>query len=326
MLEYLKYVKIIPKRIMKGMFFHDTKYMLDKIYEKIYPLEKRKPYRPKHLWLETTNRCNSNCIFCGREYAQPPQDMDFDLFKRIIRECPQAKIVQTQGFGEPLLYPHVVDAVEYSYKPGRRTLFYTNAYALTESLGQQLLDAKLTQINFSVDGADKETYEYFRVGLKWETTLKNIERFQKMKEKGGYNTLTVIRMCETKENSAQIPDIVKFWEEHVDFVSVKPEVYIPSPLELRANLTTSGPPIKCPNPYAHLSVKSNGDLVMCCRDWFDIYKMGSLVGNRINDVYNNDTFNAMRKALQSGIDYPTMCHYCQVDLPEPRGSNHKDVI
>jgi len=318
MLEYLKYVKIIPKRIMKGMFERDTKYVLGQIYDKLYPVENRRPCVPQHLWLETTNRCNSNCIFCGREHALPPCDMDFDLFKRIVKDNPQAKIVQTQGFGEPLLYPHVVDAVKFSHKPGRMTTFYTNAYALDEDMAQQLLDARLTQINYSVDGADKETYESLRIGLKWETVLENIKRFQKIKEKGGYNTLTVVRMCETKENSHMIPEIVKFWKNIVDFVSVKPEVYIPSPEELRASPTISGPPIKCPNPYQHLSVKSNGDLVLCCRDWFHVYKMGSLVNGTINEVYNNQTFNKTRKALQTGVDYPTMCHYCKVDLPEPR--------
>lgn len=315
----LRYLRVIPKRIMKGMFLHDTEYVLTELYNKLHPIENRRPCKPIHLWLETTNRCNSNCIFCAREHVLPLCDMDFDLFKRIVNDNPQAKIVQTQGFGEPLLYPHVVDAIEHSYKPGRRTLFYTNASLLNGDLAQQLLDARLTQINYSVDGADKETYESLRVGLKWETVLENIKRFQKIKEKGGYNTLTVVRMCETKENSSMIPDIVKFWEEIVDFVSIKPEVYIPSPEELRANPFISGPPIKCPNPYQHLSVKSNGDLVLCCRDWFHVYKMGNLYNGTINAEYNNKLFNKTRDALQSGIGYPTLCHYCQVELPEPRG-------
>lgn len=272
----------------------------------------------KHLWLEVTNRCNANCVFCAREHALPPCDMEFDLFKSIVNQCPEANVVQTQGFGEPLLYPQIVEAVEYASK-GHNVVFYTNGALLTEEMSRSLLEAGLWRLIFSVDDMSKEKYEYFRPPLKWGTLLKNVERFQRMRDSGGYKTITTVRMCETPENHGYIDNAKAFWGKRVDMVTSRVEVDIPSPVELRENPYVIGKPIlDCPFPYKYLSVKSNGDLVLCCRDWFHVYTAGNLHDNTVRDLYHNGLeYKKFRVAHKTGVNLPFLCHICKTER-EPK--------
>ena len=45
---------------------------------------------PVCLYLETTNRCNLLCTTCPRTYEElePPADMSFELFTRIVDQVP----------------------------------------------------------------------------------------------------------------------------------------------------------------------------------------------------------------------------------------------
>lgn len=266
--------------------------------------------KPIHLWLEVTNKCNSNCVFCGREYIDKPCDMDFSLFKKIIDSCSSAETVQTQGIGEPLLYPHIVEAVSYARRSGKKVEFYTNASLLDLDMAQRLLDAKLSKIVFSVDEINGVRYEMLRRGLKWEIVLNNIKRFIKIRDKGGYETEAIVRVTRTKENSSRIQKITKFWKEIVGAVSVMPEIYIPPPDMLRKNPFLSGDPISCHRVWEHLSVKSDGTLILCCQDRFKVYPMGNVGKESVLATFNGKRFMAARWSLVSGKNHPTLCDYC----------------
>jgi len=244
--------------------------------------------------------------------------MGFDLFKKIIDSCPEAEVVQTQGFGEPLLYPHIIEAVEYANKKRKNTVFYTNAALLNEDMAIKLLEAQLDRIIFSVDECEKELFEQLRRGLSWKSVYMNIKHFQQLRNEGKYKTQTTIRLTRTKENSNRIPLIRDFWRRRVDNVAVYPEVYIPSPNILKKTKWISGPPTGCYRVNQHLSVKSNGDLVLCCRDWFHIYKMGNLYERDILTEYNNETFNKVRQSLKTGFNAPALCRYCVGNVPPRR--------
>lgn len=270
---------------------------------------------PALVWLELTNRCNADCVYCDRTHIGEPNDMDFDLYKKLVDSCPSAKTIQTQGVGEPLLYPQIVEAVAYAQREKRLIRFSTNASLLNTDLAQQLLEAGLGEIRFSVDECTKEGYESLRRGLKWETVLDNIKNFEKLKEKGGYRTKTIIRMTRTKENSARMPKIIAFWTKITTPVLTTPERFIPPPSLLRNPMFSSGKPLKCKRVRQHLTVRANGTVILCCRDWANVYSMGNLEKENALDVFNGKTFNKIRKSLAEGANYPTLCKYCKTPAP-----------
>ena len=58
------------------------------------------------------------------------------------------------GLGETLLHPQVVEFVGLASSQGRRTALVTNGMLLDRALSQELLNAGLDSITFSIDGAD----------------------------------------------------------------------------------------------------------------------------------------------------------------------------
>jgi len=281
--------------------------------------------RIKHLWLEITNRCNANCIFCGRQWALPPMDMTLEFFKSIIDQFKKPVKVQTQGFGEPLLHLDIVEMVKYANSKGHHTIFYTNGSLLTPELSQQLLDAKLDRIIFSVDACTKEQYEYFRRGLRWDTLLTNMIMFKRLRDKAlgkssklnyagvshANSTFITARMCETVENKNAIPEIKRFWDRYVDVVTSAPEVDIPPPHELKITPHVNYKPMDCKFPYEYLSVKSNGDVVMCCRDWFHVYVIGNLHDKSVKEIWKDIPVNQIRSSYKSGKNIPYLCKICK---------------
>ena len=60
---------------------------------------------PVCLYLETTNRCNLLCETCPRtfEELEPPADMSWELFTRIVDQYPNIERVVLHGIGEPMM-------------------------------------------------------------------------------------------------------------------------------------------------------------------------------------------------------------------------------
>ena len=60
---------------------------------------------PVCLYLEVTNRCNLLCETCPRtfETLEPPADMSWSLFTRIVDQVPSLARAVLHGVGEPML-------------------------------------------------------------------------------------------------------------------------------------------------------------------------------------------------------------------------------
>ncbi len=66
---------------------------------------------PVCLYLEVTNRCNLLCETCPRtfEELEPPADMSWDLFTKIVDQVPNVARVVMHGVGEPMLVKNLPD-------------------------------------------------------------------------------------------------------------------------------------------------------------------------------------------------------------------------
>lgn len=265
---------------------------------------------PISVLIETTNRCNASCIYCASQWGSPePCDMSLELYKEIIDNCPWARKIHPQQYGEPLLYPDIVKAVGYAKEKGKYVWISTNASLLSADMATQLLKTGLDKIIFSVDADEKATYEQLRVGLNWETVLGNIENFQKLRNKGKYKTRTVVNIVSTKENIAQIQRIYQFWKKRVDGVAISPETDVSPP---KPKWVESSKPVKCERIFRHLTIRANGDVVLCCRDSHKTYVMGNVKEELPIKVFNSPAFNRIREAIRTGINLPALCVGCRI--------------
>lgn len=283
-------------------------------------------YKPWLLLARITDRCNANCRYCIRKYYTTHPDMSFDLYKQIIDLTEDyIKEVQPIGFGEPILYPHLVDAVKYASEIGKRVVTYTNASLLTPDLSLRLLDAGLSEIRFSIEAMDAPVFEALRRPLSFDVVLFNILTFQAIKEDHGFKCKTTVAACKSPENEHQLAEIQSFWEQRVDHIFFRPEQVFAIPC-MCPDLYVTGRSFNCKHLYEYLSVDWDGNVVICCRDMFSQYVFGNIQYDDPLTIFNNQHMNDLRQAMRDGEHYPTICDYCGVSSKRSKGGEQLEWL
>src|SRR5437870_13922501 len=96
---------------------------------------------PVCLYLETTNRCNLLCTTCPRtfEALEPPGDLSWELFTRIVDPFPRIARVVLHGVAEPMMVPALPRMMRYLQARGAYVLFNTHGTMLTCKEGEVLI-------------------------------------------------------------------------------------------------------------------------------------------------------------------------------------------
>jgi MoaA/NifB/PqqE/SkfB family radical SAM enzyme len=167
---------------------------------------------PVCLYLETTNRCNLLCTTCPRTYVElePPADMSWELFTRIVDQVPDIARVVLHGVGEPMLVRDLPRMVRYLKDRGAYVLFNTNGTLLTPRKGRELAESGLDELRVSLDAADAKTYLEVRGRNFFDRILRNVRAFTEMQAREGL-ALPRVSMWLTglRETVEQLPAFVR---------------------------------------------------------------------------------------------------------------------
>ncbi len=171
---------------------------------------------PVCLYLETTNRCNLLCTTCPRTYEElePPADMSWDLFTRIVDQYPTIARVVLHGIGEPMMVKDLPRMVRYLKDRGTYVLFNTNGTLLRPKKGRELIDAGLDELRISLDAAAPEAFKLVR-GRDWFARIvRNTREFVELKR-----TLQASKprlslwLTGLRETLEQLPDFIRLAAE-----------------------------------------------------------------------------------------------------------------
>ena len=167
---------------------------------------------PVCLYLETTNRCNLLCTTCPRTYEElePPADMSWELFTKIVDQLPDIERAVLHGVGEPMLVKHLPRMVRYLKERGTYVLFNTNGTVLNERNGRALIEAGLDELRVSLDASNAKSYRAIRGKDYFGRILKNVRAFRELQEREGKDRPRVSAwLTGLKETIAELPAFVK---------------------------------------------------------------------------------------------------------------------
>ncbi len=179
---------------------------------------------PVCLYLEVTNRCNLLCTTCPRTYAElePPADMPWALFTRIVDQVPGVARAVLHGVGEPMLVKALPKMVRYLKDRGVYVLFNTNGTVLNEKNGRALIAADLDELRVSLDASTPESFIKVRGKDYFRRILKNVRAFRDLQEREGHARPRVSAwLTGLKETVEELPGFVRLAAE----IGVK-EVYL----------------------------------------------------------------------------------------------------
>ena len=263
---------------------------------------------PLTLSIETTSRCNARCTMCPRTTTKPVREevLDYKKIVDLIRSTPHS-VFNPSGFGEPLLDSQVPEYIRIAHDLGKFTRLTTNASLLDQPTTKALMSSGLDVFILSIDGADKETYETIRRGLKWEVTSSNVHGLRHIRRLHGFKSYIQINIVVSKTNKNQVPDIISYWFDHVDNIRTLKEARhwkeIPEEIPVR----------KCYAPWETMIIYSNGDVPVCCRDVEGEYVFGNVLESTPMEVWNSDKARAFRRQFQSNKP-PKICRYCEIPI------------
>lgn len=167
---------------------------------------------PVCLYLEVTNRCNLLCETCPRtfETLEPPADMSWELFTRILDQAPNVARVVLHGVGEPMLVKDLPRMIRHLKERGIHVLFNTNGTLMRPGRFRELIDTGLDELRVSLDAADRESYAKVRGKDFFGRIVRDVGRFVAFQKECGATTPRVsLWLTGLRETIAQLPDFVR---------------------------------------------------------------------------------------------------------------------
>lgn len=169
-------------------------------------------YLPIKLDIENVSRCNFRCTMCqvsGWSEYKRADDMPFEEFKHLIDHQYGLIEIKLQGMGEPTLAGDTLyRMIRYARKKHIWVRTITNASLLhLRDNYRKMIDSGANEVQISIDGATKETFEKIRVGSKFEVVKRNCKLINDYcAKKGRYVTKmwTVVQRDNLDELSALV--------------------------------------------------------------------------------------------------------------------------
>jgi radical SAM protein with 4Fe4S-binding SPASM domain len=279
-------------------------YLIYRYKFRFYPRKKILSEFPIHLLIEPTSICNIRCVMCfqvDKTFAQKEYmgRMPLDLFNKVIDEASSnsCKAITLASRGEPTLHKDLPLMLELVGKKNFLDVkLNTNATKLTEDICRAILSSGVNELVYSVDAGTKETYESIRVGGKFDNVVQNIDLFNEIRRSEFPDSKTVTRISGVKVNDSQdINQMVEFWSERVDEVTIKPA--IPRWDSYNNELTYRLEP--CELLWERLYVWYDGKINPCDFDYKSFLSVGNVKDTSIKDAWLGRGYEKLREAHSS---------------------------
>jgi len=139
---------------------------------------------PRRIVFELTNRCNFQCIMCGREAVNfKTRDLPLDVVKACECFYGRTEEVTLHGWGEGTLHPKTPEVLEYlNTFPMLRKYFVTNGSTMPRIM-EAIFTHHVDLVAVSLDGATPETNNGIRKGGDFNREVASIRRL--VSEKAG---------------------------------------------------------------------------------------------------------------------------------------------
>ena len=243
---------------------------------------------PRHLFIETTAKCNLSCGFCPREEIN--DHMDWSIFKEIIEEATRygKRSFSLHLFGEPLLWPKLLDGIRFIKSRNRNhvVLLTTNGTHLNK-FAEGLIESKVDKILWT-----------WRPEAKFRPETK-----EKLRKWG--------RFCVRFIKEITPEEAYKEWEDW--------------PLKEHRGLHNYGsqidlskwnvPPVEtrwaCYHPFMSPAVAWNGNILLCCADPKQQEVLGKFPEMSVAEAWKSGKIRKIRES-HLARRYEGICKNCDV--------------
>lgn len=256
--------------------------------------------------------CNLACPKCPVHGDHPLHDkvkgkMSLTDAIKIFDELEGKDVTVTpSGVTEPLIQDNFFEYINELNKRNIKVSLNSNGFLIDEKMANKLIhEYTIDSIFISIDAMSSETLLKTRATAKIEKV--NNAVFNLLKARGNESS-TRIGVSFTKEeaNLHEEKAFIAYWIQYVDAVRVN-ELYL---LNEGPVFQENRPP--CPVLYDTLFLGPSGNARLCCLDVFDTTSVGNVLKTSVQDVWNSEELNKVRKFHEAGeFDKVDFCKDCQ---------------
>jgi len=259
---------------------------------------------PTRIHLESTNACNLDCHFCP--YSRQTRRKGFidpELFRKVVDECvPHDPKIWLHFLGEPLLHKRLPELIAYGKAQGLTQLgLSTNAFFLTEALGERLIRSGLDRLECSVDGLDAATFQRLRRSDEFPRVVRNVRQFLEVRRGLGVETPVVtLSFMKTPKNAEDVPALREMWAPWLgkrDFLMMIDDLSFAG--EMR-DPDAAGARAPCRWLWNYLVILWSGDVVTCASDYDGHRVMGNVKEQGLTAIWNGAAYEALRRVHAEG--------------------------
>lgn len=313
----------------------------------VIPLE-----MPMCVCIEPTNLCNFKCVMCfhgNNEYAEgakPLQNMSMEIFEKTVCDLEQwkekagqkIKLIKLYSLGEPLLHQEIGTMVKRIKEADicSQIEITTNGSLLSKETAEKLVDYGLDIIRISVYSVEEEHCKYItKSAVKpGEIREKTLYLKEYRDRKGRDIPKIYAKMIDTY--SEENERFMNLWSDVADVIGldtpfqlsigendVFEQLYQEGAEKahqqaLSTNLFTKRK--ACRYPFTHMTVRSDGRVVVCCADWLRETCVGDVTKQSLEEIWNSKELYDFRCNMlaKKGMDIEA-CRKCEIpyrDLPE----------
>jgi len=276
------------------------RYLVYRYKYNMYPILKVVDDYPPCVQIEPSSICNFKCVFCyqadltfNNKKSGFLGRMDFEIFKKVIDELEgNVESITLASRGEPTLHPKFDEMLQYMKGKFLAVKINSNASLLTDKKIHSILSNDVQTMVFSIDAASKELYEKLRVNGKFETTIKNVERFNEIKAKHYPDSRLVTRISGVKVNEMQdVETMTEFWSKYADIVAFTN--YMPWESAYDNPINDLKQP--CTELWRRIFIWWDGKVNPCDYDYKSKLSQWNSKDKSISDIWNSDGYDGMRE-------------------------------
>lgn len=273
-------------------------------------------FAPRCLSIETTERCNLDCIMCPRsQISLSNKEFTLKQFERVLSLFPSINSVILLGRGETFMMREIFPILDFGSRKGIHFTIISNGTLLNTEMIKKIPDTG--KILISIDHPHADKYKEIRRGGNLNTVISNLKALKKMKPHQWLCIQAIIMnsnidYLEDFVNLARSvsADAVKFIQP-VIFNRKNEGIHIEPSKDVSLKLCKArayarklgirfvavpqmGKPRICVEPWFGLRVSMNGDIYSCCyidntngSSWCEWYKGASLMVPQSNYIMGN---------------------------------------
>lgn len=285
---------------------------------------------PKAVKIELTSRCDFGCLFCVSGLRlRRPADIEWNLLTRLLLDIRRAGVDQVGLFylGESLLYPRVVEAIEFArLQCGYPYIFLTtNGRLATEARVYACAKAGLDSLKFSLNAADRKQFQQMMRIDAFDDVVANIKSARVAVEKVHAETghrcgLYVSSILHDEEQEVRMQGVLGEIAPYVDQQYLLPHHgHAEVRQGARVGRAVAGAigrvgalrePLPCWSLFTEAHITVDGHLSACCWDHDGRFSMGDLTKTTFMEAWNSGTFQELRLAHLRKDVGGTVCHQC----------------